>query len=100
MRLRGCVSRGKMGEAAAGEGPRSSLGHVEWAWTKGAEARSLGTDTQVWRIRAPVVGGRVPHPMVKSRNSKGFLLARRELTLVCMLVPWQGRIKRRGKKTN
>lgn len=55
------------------------------------------TGTQVWRVRTSVVGDRVPHPMIKHRNSKGFTLARRELKLVCLLVPWQGRIER-GEK--
>lgn len=43
--------------------------------------------------------GRVLHPMIKSRNSKGLVLAGPELTLVCMLVLWQGWVER-GKRAS
>lgn len=61
---------------------------------------SVHTGTQTCRLRAPVVGGRVLHSMIKSRNSKGFVLARQELTLVRMLVPWQGRVERGKRPTD
>lgn len=47
-----------------------------------------------------VVGGRVLHPMIKRRNSEGFVLAGLELTLVCMLVSWQGWVERGKRPTD
>lgn len=45
-------------------------------------------------------GGRALPPTIKSRNSEGFLLAGPELTLVCMLVPWQGQTEKGKRPTD
>lgn len=60
------------------------------------------SDTQVHSVetKSTCGGGSVLHPMIKSRNSKGFVFAALELTLACMLVSWQGWIERGKRPTD
>lgn len=67
---------------------------------KRTEASTVGDQTYRCSDVETFGVGRVLHPMMKSRNSKGFVLAGLELTLVCMLVPWQGWVERGKRPTD
>jgi hypothetical protein len=87
------VGEGPWGLAFADYG-RMGLDKGDQAWRHG---RGHSTHTGV-EGGTCVIGDRVPHPVIQSRNSQGFLLARLGADAHSHACSLAGRAWKRGKK--